>query len=49
MLQFGLFMAASILFLVAGFAFPPENPWHNRLVCIGLAAISIAFLVGTKF
>ena len=43
MLPIFLFVIAIALFIVAGAIAIPE-PWHNRLVCFGLAAFAGAEL-----
>lgn len=39
-----LLIFALVCFIVAGFVGVPE-PWHNRLVCFGLACIAGAMLL----
>jgi hypothetical protein len=38
-----LLVFALVMFIVAGFVAVPE-PWHNRLVCFGLACLAGAML-----
>jgi hypothetical protein len=44
MLALFLFIFAIVFFIIAGFVAVPE-PWHNRLVCFGLACLAGAELV----
>lgn len=46
MLQLLLFVFAFVLFLVAGLIAVPE-PWHNKLVCLGLACLTLALAIPT--
>lgn len=43
MLSLFLFMIAIVLFGIAGFIAVPD-PWHNRLICFGLACFAGAEL-----
>lgn len=38
-----LLVFALVLFTVAGFVAVPD-PWHNRLICFGLACLAAAML-----
>lgn len=44
MLSLILLVFAFVLFAVAGWI-DPVQPWHNRLVCFGLACGTLAFIV----
>ncbi len=39
MLSMFLFVIAIVLFAIAGFVAVPD-PWHNRLICFGLACFA---------
>lgn len=44
MLSLILLVFAFVLFAVAGLV-DPAQPWHNRLVCYGLACFALSFVV----
>jgi hypothetical protein len=45
MLSIILLVFAFVLFVIAGAARPETEPWRGRLVCFGLACLSLASLV----
>lgn len=45
MLSLILYVFALVLFILAGFLNPPNEPWRSKLVCFGLACIAGAEIV----
>lgn len=35
-----LYVFALVLFVLAGFLNPPNEPWRSKLVCFGLACVA---------
>jgi hypothetical protein len=40
MLSLILLVFALVLFVIAGFLNPPNEPWRSKLVCFGLACLA---------